>query len=157
MNHFLEERLRSDLVMYEYGSGYSTLYFAQRIAKVYTIEYDQEWFNWLAKELPKNVVATYKALEDNEYVNNIASINESFDIIIVDGRRRNECIKASLAKLKPNGVIILDDTHRKKYQSGYALIEEKGFKKLNFWGFSNGSIDQKCSTLFYRQDNCFDI
>ncbi|MEM1217243.1 MAG: class I SAM-dependent methyltransferase, partial [Bacteroidota bacterium] len=80
-----------------------------------------------------------------------------FDLVIIDGRRRNECATVAVQKIKPAGIIIFDDTHREKYSAGCQIIETAGFKRLDFWGFANGSIEYKCSTLFYRPDNCLDI
>ena len=47
----LSPRLTKNLHMYEYGSGSSTHYFANRVATVDSIEHNQLWFN---KINPKN-------------------------------------------------------------------------------------------------------
>src|SRR4051812_37225534 len=40
---FLQRALREDMVVFEYGSGGSTLFFANRVRRLVTIEHDPEW------------------------------------------------------------------------------------------------------------------
>lgn len=157
INKILEDRLRSDMKVFEYGSGYSTLFYAPRVALVHTVEYDKAWQEWLMKKAPANVHIFYAPQESEDYVKHLGDLPHEFDLIVIDGRRRNGCAEQALQKLSRTGVIIYDDTHREKYRKGYAAIEESGFKKLDFWGFANGSIDYKCTTLFYRDENCLGI
>jgi hypothetical protein len=41
---FLESSLTKDMVVYEYGSGGSTLFFAKRVKQVYSVEHNEDWF-----------------------------------------------------------------------------------------------------------------
>ncbi|GAB5418498.1 MAG: hypothetical protein Crog4KO_02550 [Crocinitomicaceae bacterium] len=66
--------------------------------------------------------------------------DESFDFIIVDGRARPECVFASLSKLKPNGLMILDNSERDRYNivfdnlSHWEMIETtNGLTNTTFW------------------------
>lgn len=156
-NQLLDQRLTKNLDLYEFGSGYSTLFFAERVASVDTMEYDAEWLDWVRTQVPDNVDVAHFPSDSPEYSQSILNKEKTYDVIVVDGRRRNDCVESSLQRLKPTGVIIYDDTHREKYQSGAALITGAGFKRLDFWGFANGNIDLKCTSLFYRADNCLGI
>jgi hypothetical protein len=40
---FLEQVLRKDMRVWEYGSGGSTLFFAARVGEVFSVEHDPEW------------------------------------------------------------------------------------------------------------------
>ena len=53
--HLLNERLRPDQTVFEYGAGYSTLYFAARCGAVTAVEHDREWFDEVARMAPENV------------------------------------------------------------------------------------------------------
>ena len=46
---FLEKILTKDMIVYEYGTGGSTLFFAKRAKKVYSVEHDKEWFERVSK------------------------------------------------------------------------------------------------------------
>ncbi len=80
-----------------------------------------------------------------------------FDIIIVDGRDRVNCIVNAVGNLKEDGVIILDDPERKSYGDGIKLLINKGFKRIDFWGISPGLFYKKNTTIFYKTKNCLDI
>ncbi len=41
---FLEKTLRPDMFVYEFGSGGSSLFLAQRVKRVYSVEHDEAWF-----------------------------------------------------------------------------------------------------------------
>ena len=56
--HLLNERPRPDHTVFEFGAGYSTLYFAARCAAVTTVEHDREWFDEVARVAPENVLIT---------------------------------------------------------------------------------------------------
>ena len=159
MVKLLEERLRDTHTVFEYGSGNSTLFFTSRVWQVVSIEYDEKWKQEIQGQInsPK-VQIYYFDYRDPEYVNSIRSLSEDrYSIVLIDGRNRVECCKAAVSKLKDDGVILLDDSHRPRYREGYDFVLAKGFKKLDFWGMGPGSIGLKCTTVFYRPNNCLDI
>ena len=83
--------------------------------------------------------------------------NKLYDIIIVDGRDRVNCCLNSVLKLKPSGVIVLDDSDRIAYSKGINGLLEQGFRKIDFWGISPGYINKKCTTIFYKAQNILGI
>ena len=52
---FLNERLNSNLKLFEYGSGNSTFFYAGKVHKVVSVEHDKNWYNKINKNLPSNV------------------------------------------------------------------------------------------------------
>jgi hypothetical protein len=75
--------------------------------------------------------------------------NQSFDVIIVDGRARPSCILHSIDKLKKGGYLIIDNTERKYYLSPFTFALSK-WKAWKFYGpvpysynFSETTIYQK--------------
>lgn len=48
---FLEKYLKSDMKVFEFGGGGSTLFFAGKVAELVTVEHDPEWFAALADKL----------------------------------------------------------------------------------------------------------
>ncbi len=155
---FLEERLKPNLNLFEYGSGNSTFYYATKVLKVTSVEHDNIWFSKIKKKLPANVELIFSKFEpDKEYCKMSKNINEKFDIIIVDGVDRNNCLKYSVEALSPSGVLILDDSERKEYFEGTEYIIKNKFKKIDFWGIAPGILFKKCTTIFYKNNNCLGI
>jgi hypothetical protein len=52
---FLQERLKKDMRVFEYGSGFSTLWLASRVRSVVSIETEEVWYRNLKSKLPSNV------------------------------------------------------------------------------------------------------
>lgn len=154
---FLSERLKSHFIVYEYGSGNSTLWFASRTSNVVSIEHDKKWHQLMLHRVPHNVTLMYAELEDELYENHILTTPYLYDIIVIDGRKRALVAVQSLKKLKNDGVIIFDNSERPHYQNAIEIIENKGFKRIDFWGIGPIIHMQTCTTIFYRPDNCLNI
>lgn len=60
--------------------------------------------------------------------------NESFDVILIDGRARPSCFVHAVPKLKLGGVIILDNAEREEYREAEALGRLLGFEVTEYWG-----------------------
>ncbi len=155
---FLKGKLSLEMDIFEYGSGNSTIYYSKRVNSVTSVEHDKDWYEKIKVNLPRNVNLVYKMLEYNgEYCKAIEEFDKRFDIVIVDGRDRVNCIKKSIDRVKENGVIILDDSEREEYNEGKEFLINRGYKKIEFWGIAPGVFYNKSTTVFYRENNCFKI
>jgi len=157
---FISDRLNKNMDIFEYGCGNSTLWYAQKVNSVTSIEHDKEWFEKIKNSMPKNVNIYYKELRERggEYSKFSESLEQNFDMVIVDGRDRVNCIKNAINSIKMDkGVIILDDSERESYASGKEFLIKKGFRKIDFWGISPGLFYKKCTTVFYKDNNCLGI
>ncbi len=155
---FIKGRLSKNLVVFEYGSGSSTLFYAKHVRKVVSVEHDESWYQKIVGSKPANAEMIYTELStDGEYARKAANLNEKFDIIIVDGRDRVNCCKHSISALRDNGVVVLDDSERTAYNDARILLKHAGFKELSFSGISPGLFYLKATSVFYRPDNCLSI
>lgn len=66
-------------------------------------------------------------------------------------------MKEAIHALKAGGVIVLDDSGRDYYQKGIDFLLQEGFKKIPFRGMKPGSRDIHETTVFYREDNLFNL
>jgi len=99
----------SDKRVLEYGSGFSTMFWAKRTKSVVSIEDDKAWYEKLKPQLPGNV--NYIHVKDEaEYVGAASKLESQFDIIVNDGIYRLSCAKASRPKLADGGMVILDNS-----------------------------------------------
>lgn len=156
---FIEPRLTRGMTIFEYGSGNSTIYYSSKVKKVFSVEHDQEFYRKLHNKKPKNVELFYCTLEyGGEYSKWSEKTNQKYDLIIVDGRDRVNCLLSSIKSLSESGVIVLDDSERESYSDGVRALKDLGFKSLDFWGISPGFIYyNKCTSVFYRDMNILSI
>ncbi|WP_231425422.1 class I SAM-dependent methyltransferase [Pedobacter sp. Leaf250] len=155
---FIKERINKTLHIFEYGSGNSTIFYAERAGSVTSVEHDKGWYEKVKGTSPANAELIYCELQrDGEYAKKAALLGKKFDIIIVDGRDRVRCCKYSLDALTPNGVIVLDDSEREVYENARVLLKDKGFKEISFSGISPGLFYEKATSVFYKADNCLGI
>lgn len=141
--------------VFEYGSGASTVWLAKRCDQVISLEHDQHWFAKLKAQLttypnvqlyftptdlysPEKQYISHKMknVSFRSYVTQIRSFHKQYDLIIIDGRARQACLKEALNYLKPNGIILFDNSDRSRYQSA---LEKSGCKIQRFKGLVAGS------------------
>ena len=121
---FIEALLEPGFEGFEWGSGRSTLWFAARVAKLTSVEFNPEWVErvgrWLAEKAPPGEVdlravpiAVRHGFTPEQAASYLAPIeafpDRHFDFILVDGLFRKECLRAAPAKLRPGGYLIVDN------------------------------------------------
>lgn len=155
---FIKDRINKNHKIFEFGSGNSTLFYAERAAKVVAVEHNQEWYKKVSSSKPTNAEILFVKLETNgDYCRTPLILNEKFDIIIVDGRDRVNCCKQCINALTEDGVVILDNTERSQYNEAIDFLLEKGFKHIPFTGIPPGVFIKNSTSLFYRSNNCLGI
>lgn len=155
---FLSPRLTKDFVLFEFGSGNSTLFFSAKVKKVISIEHNNEWYRLLSKAKPENVeIILTKSVSINDYLEYYSKLDEKVDLIIIDGLHRNECMINAPEKLSERGVIILDDSERTEYKTGIEFILSNEFKRIDYWGIAPTVLFKKCTTVFYKNSNCLQV
>ncbi len=121
--------------VFEYGSGASTAWLARRAGEVISVEHHADWHHLLSPLVAEfsNVQLWQRELAGDDYVAAIAEAGGMFDLIVVDGRRRIDCLSHALRQLKPGGIVLFDDSGRKRYRAG---IAQCGLKERQFHGRS---------------------
>ncbi len=123
----------------EWGSGASTTCFASRLpygSSWDSIENEAGWFGRITAHVSRwgdqsirvhycpPVGEFYHGKEDGNFINfrdyilYPTKLTKRFDLILVDGRARVECMAVGWDLLARNGVMILHDASRPEYQSG---------------------------------------
>lgn len=103
----------------EWGSGRSTRWFADRVGELTSVESDAAWFGRVKDSLAgrPNVHYFFKECPagapeplEEEYAGVIDSFaNESLDFVLVDGQVRDRCALKALPKIKPGGLLVIDN------------------------------------------------
>jgi hypothetical protein len=154
----LASRIPADAVMFEYGSGYSTLFWARRAARVIAVEYDQAWYEKVRELLPANAELRFcPADRDRDYCRQIGLAGIPVDIVVVDGRDRVNCVRQSLPYLSSRGIVVLDDSDRKRYGEAFTVLAGSGFSHLSLRGMKPTHFEASQTTIFYRAGNCLAV
>ncbi len=155
---FIGERLNKKMNLFEFGAGNSTFWYAKKVKSVYSVENDIEWFNHIKDKLPSNVFIYHQELEYGGTYGNFPKIlDKKFNIIIIDGRDRVNCMKNAINNLTNDGIIILDDAERDSYNEGDLFLKSIGFKSISFWGLTPGAFVNKCTKVYYKINNCIEL
>jgi hypothetical protein len=170
--------LRQSLV-FEYGSGGSTLFWLRKgAARVMSVEHDRGWFEAMQKRVAGKPVdlclaeaeldgtaagakradpGAYTSADPSfqrhrftSYVRQIDAFpDETFDVVLIDGRARPSCVVHSAPKVKPGGLLILDNADR-----DYYLLESapslRGFSRQTFDGATPGAAARSTTAIFTR-------
>ncbi len=146
---FMKTWLKPDMQLFEYGSGNSTLFYAGYVKSVTTVEHNKTWYDRVKKQIPPNVNLIYQPLDNGgKYENSVSGI--MYDVIIIDGRQRKNCLKAAIPNLSENGIIVLDDSERDQYAMILDNMKERSFRRIDFWGIAPMYFHNKCTSVFYR-------
>lgn len=112
----IESWLNPTDVGIEWGSGRSTLWLAKRVRRLISVEHDGDWYRKLCASLADQKIQNVEAIHipDRGRYATAVDICEpgTLDFALVDGKWRDECILAAIPKLKPSGMIILDNADR---------------------------------------------
>ena len=154
---FISQRLKKNMSIFEYGSGYSTLYYQKKVNFVASVEHDMDWYNKISLMASNNVKLCHQPLEGITYENAPMKFKELFSIIIIDGEKRVECMNEAIKYLKDDGVIVLDDSHWDEFKAGVEFLKLNNFKQIPFFSISPGFFSKNCTSIFYKENNCLDI
>lgn len=155
--------------VFEYGSGASTVWLAKRVAKVFSVDHDRDWFNTLQSYIPSDSRAEIRLISPqpiqtqrttirsqkpgwensdfSEYVNEIKKMNMTFGVIVIDGRCRAECLVTAIPFLEEHGFIIFDNSHRTRYTEA---IKNSGLYPLTLRGLTVGLPYPDQTTLLFK-------
>ncbi len=153
---YICSKLNNNQVIFEYGSGSSTLFFASKVKKLVTLESSKIWYEITKQRLAKakinNVELIYfeDALQNDDYQLFASNYKEKFDLIIIDSLKRFACAINSINAIKPNGAIILDDSERKNYRKIFDFFLNHNFTEKNFPGIAPAGLKIKNSTIFTK-------
>ena len=88
-NKFLNVKLNKEMVCLEFGSGYSSLWIANRFKYLTSIEYDFEWFKKLAITQNKLKILYFEGNKYRDYSDSNID-DDSIDFCLIDGLYRDE-------------------------------------------------------------------
>lgn len=149
---YLEPRLDPGGVGFEFGSGGSTLWLAERVGSLTSVEHDPKWHTIIEQELQDSRVGNCRYILrearprvagagvpgvggvdcgsrewEGSFESYVKVIDQwpdgSLDLVLVDGRSRPACLLHAAPKVRPGGYLILDDTDREHYDEAMRALD----------------------------------
>lgn len=139
--------------VFEYGSGASTIWLARRASEVHSVEHHRGFGEMMAPELAQFDHVTFRVIEPTasdrpvvasakeghrgldfaEYVAAIDAVDGDFDLVVVDGRAREACLRAAQRRLAPGGIVVFDNSRRRRYREA---IRASGMLERRYLGLT---------------------
>jgi hypothetical protein len=109
---YLSHLYLSEYSVFEYGSGYSTLYWMNRVKEIVSVEHDKKWYEEIKLKINNKVIYLFIEEDSDKYVNVIINFDKKFDIYIIDGKWREECAKKVVEHINRygGGMVIFDNS-----------------------------------------------
>jgi predicted O-methyltransferase YrrM len=159
---FLKRLVRPGWRVFEFGSGRSTTWYAKRVASVVALESARDWYQEVAAHLAPVDGARVELLPAREFPARLEKERDSFfDLIVVDGPGVDEhgselpselgrtgCVHASITKVRPGGVIMLDNSDLPRYRQVDSALT--GWRKVRLSGFSTSPLTPTETTFYWR-------
>ncbi len=146
---YIQQLDLTNLKVFEWGAGNSSLFFANRTKEVYSVESDKDWFNDISKrKLINNTI--FLETEKDSYVAKISTLNKIFDIIIIDGKYRKECSEICLNYLSENSMIILDNSDR--HPDIAKTFREQNLLEIDMHGLGPINNYTWTTSLFFKRN-----
>lgn len=138
----------SEKDVFEYGSGYSTLFWSRQARGIVSVEHDPEWHARMSPMIPENV--SYRLMPDKmAYLGTINERPRRFDVVVIDGEHRDECVPFALDKLKEDGLIILDNSDW--FPGATSLLRAANLIQVDMHGFGPINHYTWTTSLFFRR------
>jgi hypothetical protein len=152
-------RVRRSDVVFEFGAGYSTVWYGQHAKEVIAVEHNAGWLNQVQTMVGDNVTLLLRSTSGTEAVVEQESPYysalhgyppKSFDIIVIDGMERVQCAYAAPSRLKDDGIIVFDNSDRIPFKPGIDYLHQQGFGRVDFYGFVSQVGTRICTSIFSK-------
>lgn len=147
----LADRVQPGWRVLEFGAGMGTLWWARHVREAVAVEHDPAW----ATQVEAQGVARVLRGGAHDAAAYLAPAlgTGPYDVVVVDGLHRNECLAAAPGLLGEGGFIVLDDAQRPEYQAAVDALRGRGFRVLELHGPQPVSKHPGCTAVLYRDGN----
>ena len=131
----------TDSKVFEFGTGYSTIWWQNKNVNYHAVEDNKQWYDMIKDKTNIKHESNY-----NKYIESIYDYNYKFDVIVIDGVVRFDCIKPALNKIKDNGIIIFDNTDWHK--NSKEKLDKSDLIPIHFHGFKPLHVDSETTSCY---------
>ena len=138
--------------VFEWGCGYSSLWWLNRSARYWSVEPDIKWIDIVKSIVPK-IQIQHKT--GNEFVHAIDNVEGNFDVIVIDGGKEKgtkyRCVKLAVERLNRGGIIILDNSDRYR-QTKELLDSYEDFIPVHFNGLRSITVEAITTSCYIHRE-----
>ena len=134
----------TDSKVFEYGTGYSTTWWQNKNVDYHAVEDNKQWYDMI-----KDKTHIKHEPEYNKYSQSIYNYDFKFDVIVIDGIVRFDCIKPALERIKDDGIIIFDNTDWHK--SSKEQLDRSDLIPIHFHGFKPLHVDSETTSCYVNR------
>ena len=134
----------TDSKVFEYGTGYSTTWWQNKNVAYHAVENNKQWYDMIKDNTNIKYESNY-----NKYIESIYEYDFKFDVIVIDGVVRFDCIKPALEKIKDDGIIIFDnsDWHKDSKEK----LDKSDLIPIHFHGFKPLHVDSETTSCYVNR------
>ncbi len=160
---FLDSLDYSGRTVLEFGSGYSTLWWAERADSVVALEADQRWLDSMASSMPANATVMALPTDPADKYHRTVDVDSflaehlgerRFDVIVIDGVDRVGTARAALKYLTDDGFVVADNSDSHMLTDGTMPIldvyRSAGFRRVDFYGLGPSILFPQCTSIAFR-------
>ena len=148
---FLRQRVRPTWRVLEFGAGGGTSWWCAHAGQVTAVEHHAGWAKSVAAACRAEIIEASEA--SAQAYSTAASARGPFEVVVVDGLFRPECLALAPSLLAEGGVIVLDDAQREEYAAATQALVAQGFRYLPLHGPQPVSKHPGCTAFLYRDGN----
>jgi hypothetical protein len=156
---WLMPRVKPTDEVFEFGSGWSTVWYGQHAREVVAVEHNPVWVNRVKAMVGSNVTLLLRTPSPpgasprggSEYCGALGQYPpKSFDIIVIDGMERVQCAYGAPSRMRDDGIIVFDNSERIEFKPGIDYLHEQGLGRIDFYGFIAMVGTRICTSIFSR-------
>jgi hypothetical protein len=148
---FLAQFDFSQAFVFEWGSGYSTLWWSTRCRHITTVESNVNWISSFRDLLPPSVEFLQTPFDAHAEVSALQHHTRTHhDVIVIDnhGPFRWQCASAAVEHLAQGGMIIVDNSDQ--CLRACQVLREQGLVQIDFTGFAPSNSYAQTTSIFFR-------
>lgn len=171
---YLNKHISPDMHVLEFGCGCSTIWWAQRVSRVTSIERSTYWISEVSQALSRHAMVNVELVPFFEfagtteeeiqsgvepitlapivqrYISTGLENTELYDVVVIDDVFRNEAAAAAISRLKPGGMLVLDDSERPRYSPTFDLLKRMDWSFASFHGATPYHFHEKATTIWHK-------
>lgn len=146
----------SEMNIFEYGAGYSTIFWMERAKRVVSIENDKSWYESMKARVNERVSLQFEPGPNFPGRINDGDGDSRFDVIIIDGSGyRYDCAVEATGRLAAGGMIILDNSDWHHHTAEY--LRTRDLIQIDMTGFKPAEPYASTTSLFLDRKFAFPL
>jgi hypothetical protein len=135
--------------IFEFGTGHSTIYWSRHAQAVVGVESDPQWAARIAARVREKTTLVVEP-DATRYAARLMEQEEAFDVIVIDGIKRFQCVDPALARLRRGGVIILDNSDW--HERSAARLRAAGLLQVDMTGIGPINPYTWTTSFFFHRE-----